>query len=189
LAVVNWCPLSCQYCTRSYEVGAETDYARKDRFKGDRQPGYDYIRRHEEINDVVVSGGDTYQLAPTALRKIGLELLDMPHIRYVRFATRGLAAAPSRILNPNDEWTQALKDVASHARKLRKEICLHTHINHPNELSWMTKEAVEVLDDFRIKVRNQAVLLRGVNDSFEAQYELARQTSDLGIEPVGPLHL
>ena len=93
-----------------------------------------YIEDHEEVQDVVVSGGDSYTLDPKDITLIGERLLNMPNIKRIRFATKGLAVCPIRIIDPNDGWTNAFVGVSDLGRTLGKEVAMHTHFNHPNEI-------------------------------------------------------
>lgn len=65
----------------------------------------------------MVSGGDAYFLQPDHIREIGNRLLDIPHIKRVRFASKGLAVAPGRILDTSDPWTDSLIAVSNKGRE------------------------------------------------------------------------
>ncbi|KAF2272853.1 kama family protein [Westerdykella ornata] len=180
------CPVYCRFCTRSYAVGNPTDTVTKDPLRGGRrrwQKMYDYIRETESITDVVVSGGDTFYLPPQAVKEIGETLLAMPHVRRIRFASKGLAVVPSRFLDPNDNWTATFIELSNFARTLGKHVCLHTHFNHPNEITWITKAAAQHLFQNNVIVRNQSVLLKGVNDDVETMGTLIRTLADHNIQP------
>ena len=96
----------------------------------------------------------------------GEELLKIDHIRRFRFATKGPAIMPMKITSDLD-WTNAIAIISDKARKQRKEVCIHTHFNHPRELTGFTEEAMGILFERGIKVRNQSVFQRGVNDDAE----------------------
>ena len=111
-------------------------------------------------------------------------MLNIPHIRRIRFASKGLAVAPGRILDESDPWTDTLIDLSNQGRRMGKHVCLHTHINHANEITWITALAANKLFKHGVVVRNQSVLLRGVNDSEEALQELIEGLADINIQPV-----
>lgn len=183
------CPLYCRFCTRSYGVGAPTDTTLKCALKPGRRRWdavLEYIAKTPVINDVVISGGDSYMLQPHQLRYIGHTLLAIPHIRRFRIATKGLAVCPSRTLDPDDVWTGELIELVNQGKKCGKHVTLHTHFNHPNEFSWVTREAAQRLFENGVIVRNQTVLLRGVNDTAETMGALIRELSDNNIFPVIP---
>lgn len=144
---------------------------------------FQYIESHPAVQDVVVSGGDSYYLQPEQLKLIGERLLGMPHIKRMRFATKGLAVCPSRILDPNDSWTQTLVDLSNQGRDMGKQVAMHTHFNHPHEITWITEVAARYLFQQGVIVRNQTVLLKGVNDDVDTMSTLIRKLADLNIQP------
>ncbi|KAF2185180.1 kama family protein [Zopfia rhizophila CBS 207.26] len=180
------CPVYCRFCTRSYAVGGNTDTVSKTPQKPSRkrwEAVFNHIEHNAAIQDIVVSGGDAYYLQPEDIKEIGARLLSIPHIRRFRFATKGLVVAPSRTCDPNDTWTSALIDVTNEGRRLGKHVCLHTHFNHPNEITWVTREATNDLFKKGLVVRNQSVLLKGVNDDVETMGRLIRELADMNIQP------
>ncbi|CAF0930041.1 unnamed protein product [Adineta steineri] len=179
------CPVYCRFCTRSYSIGKNTESVNKKKFipgKSRYEKIYDYIEKHEEIEDVVISGGDTYMLPAHTLFELGKRLLSIEHIRRIRFATKGLSVMPMKILSDNS-WFESLVKLNNLARDQYKSIAIHTHINHPNEITYITKNAAEKLYKANIHVRNQSVLLRGINDNIETMYELIKYLSYINIQP------
>ena len=175
------------FCTRSYAVGADTDTVTKASLKPTRkrwEEVFAYIEKHPELQDIVVSGGDSYYLQPEHIRLIGERLISMPNIKRFRFASKGLAVAPSRILDESDGWVSALIDISNMAKRAGKAMALHTHFNHPNEISWITSTASQKLFEEGVMVRNQSVLLRGVNDDLKTMSTLIRRLADNNIFPV-----
>jgi len=181
------CPTYCMFCTRSYAVGADTDSVTKASLKPTRkrwEQAFEYIESKSHLHDIVVSGGDSYYLQPEHLTLIGERLISMSNIRRLRFASKGLAVSPNRILDSADPWVDALIEVADKARKAGKAVALHTHFNHPNEISWITEMAAQKLFEAGVLVRNQSVLLRGVNDDVVTMSTLIRKLADNNILPV-----
>lgn len=179
------CPVYCRFCTRSYSVGLDTEGLRKQRFGAQQRrwkAAFDYLRSHDEVEDVVVSGGDTYSLRSDHLKYIGDALLDIPHIRRIRFATKGPAVLPMKLLT-DDAWFSALRSVAHRGRKQQKHVCVHTHFNHPREITDITRRACGRLVQAGVTVRNQSVLLRGVNDHPDIMRLLAKRLGFIGVEP------
>ncbi|KAI0879289.1 L-lysine-aminomutase [Hypoxylon argillaceum] len=180
------CPVYCVFCTRSYGVGADTILVTKRTFKLARtrlKNAFAYIESQENLKDIVVSGGDAYYLPPHVLEGIGDRLIGMKNIERFRFATRGLAVAPNRLLDHNDPWTEALIRVSDKARKAGKHFALHTHFNHPNEISWITEKAARRLSQAAVTVRCQTVLLRGVNDDVDTMSTLIKKLAKMMIQP------
>ncbi len=136
--------------------------------------------RVPEIEDIVISGGDVYQLAPKSVTMIGDALLAIPHIRRMRFATKGPAVMPMKILTDR-AWTDAIGGVVEKGRRMGKDVVLHTHFNNPNEISWITQQAMQLLFERGITVRNQSVLIRGVNDDAAVMQLLVRRLGYLNV--------
>ena len=186
------CPVYCRFCTRSYSVGAETESHPKLRFLPiwkRWEKVFSYIENTTTVQDVVVSGGDSFYLDPEQIVGIGERLLSIPHIKRLRFASKGLAVCPSRMLDPQDRWTDAIIRVSDLGRKLCKSVALHTHFNHPNEITWITQEAAQRLYRSCVVVRNQTVLLKGVNNDLGTMKQLIRELADMNVQPVSMLVL
>jgi lysine 2,3-aminomutase len=182
---LDTCPVYCRFCTRSYAVGLDTDIVEKVSLKAteDRwELALRYIGERPEVEDVVISGGDCYRLRPDQIRFIGERLLAMPHIRRFRFATKGIAIQPMKILTDH-AWVDAISEIVEKGRKLHKEVVIHTHFNHPNEITDITRRACEVLMERAITVRNQSVFQRGVNDTAEVHTELVRKLGFVNVHP------
>jgi lysine 2,3-aminomutase len=104
----------------------------------------------------------------------------MPNIRRMRIATKGPAVMPQKLLTDH-AWTDALTRIVEKGRKLHKEVVLHTHFNHPNEITGITEDAMNKLLERGIVVRNQSVLQRGVNDSPETMTKLVKRMGHLNV--------
>jgi len=182
---LDTCPVYCRFCTRSYAVGVDTEEVEKVSLKANEERwklAYEYIRSRAELEDIVISGGDAYQLRASQLEEIGMTLLDMPNVRRMRFATKGPAVMPQKILT-DEAWTDALTRVVERGRKLHKEVVLHTHFNHPNEITSITQAAMNKLFERGVFVRNQSVLQRGVNDSPETMTLLVKRLGHVNVHP------
>ncbi|MDB5096738.1 MAG: Lysine 2,3-aminomutase [Cyanobacteria bacterium RYN_339] len=179
------CPVYCRFCTRSYAVGTDTQEVEKVALNASPKRWeriFQYISERPELEDIVISGGDMYQLAPAHIKTIGERLLNMPNIRRMRFATKGPAVMPMKILTDNN-WFDALIHVVEMGRKMGKEVVLHTHFNHPNEITWITERAMQRLFEKGVFVRNQCVLQRGVNDDPETMRLLVKRLGHLNVHP------
>lgn len=182
---LDTCPVYCRYCTRSYAVGVDTEEVEKTHFKVDEgrwQKAYAYIASRPELEDIVVSGGDAYNLRPEQIESIGTTLLNMDNICRIRFASKGPAVMPQKILT-DDAWLDAVTRVVELGRRLHKEVVIHTHFNHPNEITGITQRAMGRLFERGITVRNQTVLQRGVNDTPETMRLLVKRLGHLHVHP------
>ncbi|KAI1180532.1 L-lysine-aminomutase [Nemania sp. FL0916] len=183
---IGVCPVYCVFCTRAYGVGADTVLVMKGKFKlasTRLKRALDYIESQPDLRDVVVSGGDAFYLPHHIMEWIGNRLIGMKNIERFRFATRGLAVSPSRFLDKNDPWTDVLIQLSDKARRAGKHMALHTHFDHPNEISWITEKAALRLSQASVMVRNQSVLLRGINDNVETMSTLIRRLGSMNIQP------
>ncbi|CAJ2513344.1 Uu.00g014630.m01.CDS01 [Anthostomella pinea] len=180
------CPTYCSFCTRAYGVGADTELVTKDSFKLARtriEKSFAYIESQPRLHDIVISGGDAYYLPHHVLEEIGERLIKLKNIKRFRFASKGLAVSPSRFLENEDPWTAALIRVSNKAKMAGKQMALHTHFNHPNEISEVTERAAHKLLLSGVTVRNQSVLLRGVNDNVGTMGTLINKLADMSIQP------
>lgn len=175
------------FCTRSYAVGADTESVTKTPFKPALkrwQAAFAYIENTPGLHDIVISGGDAYYLQPEHIMLIGEKLVAMDNIKRIRFASKGLAVSPNKILDKTDPWVNALISISNKAKKAGKAVALHTHFNHPDEISWISQMAAQKLFEAGVMVRNQTVLLRGVNDDVETMSRLIRDLADMAVFPV-----
>jgi lysine 2,3-aminomutase len=182
---LDTCPVYCRFCTRSYAVGIDTEEVEKYDLHADEsrwQRAFAYVASRPELEDIVVSGGDAYNLRAAQVKLIGDALLDMPNIRRIRFATKGPAVMPQKLLT-DEPWLDAVASIVERGRKLHKEVVLHTHFNHPNEITGITEDAMNRLLERGITVRNQSVLQRGVNDSVETMKLLVKRLGHVNVHP------
>jgi lysine 2,3-aminomutase len=182
---LDTCPVYCRFCTRSYAVGIDTEEVSKFQLKVNAErweKTFAYIRSRPELEDIVISGGDAYQLRPEQITQIGEALLGIEHVRRMRYATKGPAVMPQKILT-DDAWFGALAGIVEKGRALHKEVVVHTHFNHPREITGITKAAMDRLAERGIVVRNQTVLQRRVNDSIDVMKLLVRRLSYVNVHP------
>ncbi len=182
---LDTCPVYCRFCTRSYAVGVDTEEVEKVQLKANEERwkrAYEYIASRPELEDIVISGGDAYNLRAQQVTDIGEALLAMPNVRRMRFATKGPAVMPQKILTDH-AWTDALTRIVEKGRALHKEVVLHTHFNHPSEITSITQAALNKLFERGITVRNQSVLQRRVNDTPEVMGLLIKRLGHVNVHP------
>ncbi|MDC1174277.1 KamA family radical SAM protein [Bacteriovoracaceae bacterium] len=179
------CPVYCSYCTRSRIIGGSTESVDKSSYGANQKKWdevFDYLRKSPLVEDVVISGGDSFMLTAAQLKYIGESLLKIPHIRRIRYATKGIAIFPMKITSDN-AWFEALKDVHKYGLSLGKQVVVHTHFSCPKEITHWSQLAMEKLFRAGIIVRNQAVLQHGVNNDVSDMVLLTRQVGYLNIQP------
>jgi lysine 2,3-aminomutase len=162
------CPQYCGHCTRMDLVGNDVPEVKKLRFALPQQRRYeamlDYLRRTPTVRDVVVSGGDIANLPITQLEPFVSALLDIPSIRDVRLASKGLAGLPQHFLQ--DGVLAGLERLARKAFERGVDLAFHTHVNAAQQVTPLLGRATRKLLEIGFRdVRNQGVLLRGVNST------------------------
>jgi lysine 2,3-aminomutase len=181
------CPQYCGHCTRMDLVGNDVPQVAKRRFrvpeKQRRRLILEYLRETPSVRDVVVSGGDVANLPMEALESFVSALMEIPSIRDVRLAAKGLVGIPQHFLQ--DGVRAGLERLARQAREREVSLALHTHANHASQVTPLVAKAARQLLDVGFRaVRNQGVLLRGVNATSNDLLELSFTLLDrAGIVP------
>jgi lysine 2,3-aminomutase len=173
--LLSTCPQYCGHCTRMDLVGNSTPAVEKLRLVGkpaDRHGAIlDYLRRNPGVRDVVVSGGDVANLPWPRLEAFVTELLAIENIRDIRLASKALMGLPQHWLA--DEVRAGMTRLATLARQRGVGLAVHTHVNAAQSVTPLVAEAAAAMLDAGVRdVRNQGVLLRGVNDSTNALLDL-----------------
>ncbi len=173
--MIPTCPQYCGHCTRMDLVGGDTPQVLKYKFalkQPDRwQAMLDYLARTPSVRDVVVSGGDLANVPIKRLQAWLFKLMDLPNIRDIRLATKGLMGIPQHFLQ--DEVLRGYEAIAKRAREREIEVAVHTHVNAARQVTPLFGRAVRALLDMGYRnVRNQGVLLRGVNTTPKQILEL-----------------
>ena len=167
----EYCAMYCRHCFRKRMVGLPNDQTVQN-FEQAAQ----YIASHPEITNVVVSGGDPLMLPTDVLKRMLTPLMEIEHLNFVRIGSRTPASYPIRLFD--DELIEFLREFNK-----KKALYVPTHFNHVNEITPVAAEAVRRLRTAGITVNNQAVLLRGVNDSVEALVALMNKLLRVGVNP------
>ncbi|GAB3287300.1 lysine 2,3-aminomutase [Kineosporia babensis] len=174
--LVPTCPQYCGHCTRMDLVGTSTPTVTKLRLAGKPVDRYDamlaYLSENPGVRDVVVSGGDVANVPWRQLESFLMRLLELDSIRDVRLATKALMGLPQHWLQT--DVLAGIERVAQRARHQGVSLAVHTHVNTVNSLTPLVAKASKALLEAGVRdVRNQGVLLRGVNDSPEALLDLS----------------
>ena len=126
-------------------------------------PAFEYLRNNPQIEDVVISGGDAFNLTAKQITHIGETLLSIPHIRRLRYATKGIAILPMKITD-DEKWMEAFLAIHKKGHAMGKQVVIHTHFSSPREITAWSQTAMDRLFAEHVVVRNQAVLQEGVNN-------------------------
>ncbi|MFL5790940.1 MAG: KamA family radical SAM protein [Actinomycetota bacterium] len=166
--LIPTCPQYCGHCTRMDLVGNDTLQVLKYKFEMKQNDRWDamldYLRATPQVRDVVVSGGDMANVPAKRLQEWLFKLMEIDNIRDIRIATKGLMGIPQHFLQ--DDVLAAYEAIATRARERDKDVAIHTHVNAAQQVTPLVGTAVRKLLDMGFRdVRNQGVLLRGVNTS------------------------
>ena len=169
----NRCAAYCRFCFRKRLVGLpSTEILRL--FNN----AAEYIKKHHEINNVLISGGDPFILPTRVLSKFLEKLSPIKHLDFIRFGTRTPVAFPRRILRD-----PSLPKLLKKYSKKNRRMYVVTHFNHPREITPMSIAAVDTLLKSGVIVNNQTVLMKGVNDSPKVLAELLSRLVGIGVNP------
>ena len=168
LLALDHCSVYCRHCTRRrITSGDEGGISRQE-----LQEAVAYLRKHAEVRDVLVSGGDPLLLSTARLLELLEQIRSVPHVEIVRIGTRIPVCLPMRV---DDELARALRKFAP--------LFVVTHFNHAKEITPEAREACERLVDHGIPVENQAVLMRRVNSSAQAIKDLMQKCLIMRVRP------
>jgi lysine 2,3-aminomutase len=162
------CPQYCGHCTRMDLVGNSTPTVTKHKMslaRADRlEAMLDYLKRTPEVRDVVVSGGDVANLPWPRLESFLSALLELESIRDIRLASKALMGLPQHWLSA--EVRAGMERVATTARSRGVSLAIHTHVNAAQSVTPLVARAAAAMFEAGVRdVRNQGVLLRGVNST------------------------
>lgn len=166
--ISNVCAMYCRHCTRKRKVGdVDSIPGRQDIIKG-----INYIKKHPEVRDVLLSGGDPLMLQDDYLEWILDKLSAISHVEIIRIGSRMPVVLPYRI-------TEKLANLLGKY----DNIWLNTHFNHPREITSESKKALRLLTKAGIPLGNQSVLLRDINDCPRIMKRLVHKLTAQKVRP------
>ncbi|RZU97971.1 EF-P beta-lysylation protein EpmB [Spiribacter vilamensis] len=168
LIATGACAINCRYCFRRH-----FPYADASASKGQWAEALDYLGGDSSISEVILSGGDPLSLNDRRLGELSEGLVAIPHLRRIRVHSRMPVVLPSRIDDSLIGWLAGT----------RLTPVMVIHANHPHELDARVAEALQRLARHGVRLYNQAVLLRGVNDDAQTLGELGERLFEIGVQP------
>lgn len=162
------CAINCRYCFRRNFPYAELQLG-----KSREDSAVDYIAAHDDISEVILSGGDPLLLSDERLQGLITKLGRIGHLKRLRIHSRLPVVLPSRI-------TDGLIATLTH---IPQQVIVVLHSNHANEIDPTVTIACALLKGAGITLLNQSVLLRGVNDNADALCELSERLFACGVLP------
>ncbi|NVO03152.1 MAG: radical SAM protein [Bacteroidetes bacterium] len=165
------CAANCRFCERQDRVGVGLD-----KFghlsKKEIQKAVEYISMHEEINEVIFSGGDPLS-NPSGLLFACTLLSKVSHVKIFRLHTKFPIQAPSKVK------FELLKKIV----KLVPVFYMSIHVNHPDELNEFTIPVLSKIRKLGFIMLSQTVFLKGINDNVDILKQLFKQLSEIGVRP------
>ena len=162
----DFCSSNCRYCTRSRLINRETISKKK------WDKAIQYIKEHDEIRDVLLSGGDVLTLTDENIEYLLSELKKIEHVEFLRIGTKVPVVLPQRI-------TMKLVNILKKYHPLFMSI----HFSHPDEVTDEVKEACARLADAGIPLGSQTVLLKDVNDDVKTMKKLMHELLKIRVRP------
>jgi lysine 2,3-aminomutase len=166
--VTSFCSSYCRFCIRKRNWKHSDAASSRDEI----DQSIAYLRAHEEIRDVLVSGGDPLTLPLDQIDYILGQIRSIPHVEFVRLGSREPVMLPMRI---TDELLAVLDK--------HGPIWLNTHFNHPREITEESARACERIARTGIPIGNQTVLLSGVNDDVATLKRLFQGLLKIRVRP------
>jgi len=168
LIAAGACAVHCRYCFRR-----EFPYGEEPRRMSDWEPAFERLRQDASIREIILSGGDPLMLTDSRLAEMIHRLDAIPHLDRLRIHTRLPIVLPARVTRP----------LVKLLRSTRMTPIVVVHANHPAEIVDDCAAALRRMVRSGLTVLNQAVLLRGVNDSVETLSGLSACLINLGVIP------
>ncbi|MDE2502409.1 MAG: KamA family radical SAM protein [Burkholderiales bacterium] len=167
--VSNTCASLCRFCTRKRMVSQPDGSVHKDEI----ERSIDYIAGNQDIDDVLLSGGDPLTFSDERLDEILGELRRRaPHVRFLRIGSRMVVQLPTRVT----------PELCAVLERHRVQM-INIHINHPKEITPLLRERVKLIQKAGIMMGLQTVCLKGVNDDVAVMSELFMQSLEMGVRP------
>lgn len=168
LLTTGACAIHCRYCFRRH-----FPYGDSNPLASQWQQSMKSISEDTSINEVILSGGDPLALADTKLSQMVADLETIPHLKRLRIHSRLPVVLPERVDRHLLSWISAT----------RLQVIMVVHTNHANEIDLAVAQAMDSLRAAGCQLFNQAVLLRGINDSLPSLYELSERLSEVHVIP------
>jgi len=154
------CAVHCRYCFRRHYPYQQSAFSSKA-----LQDVLNYLEKHTEIEEVILSGGDPLILDNEKLAQLFARLETLNHIQTLRIHTRLPVVLPTRI----DDGLLNLLGSS------RFDIVMVIHANHADELQKTEQDKLQQLNHAGVTLLNQSVLLKGINDNADTLITLSKQ--------------
>jgi lysine 2,3-aminomutase len=171
IKATNMCAMYCTHCLRIAHIGRKDKIYSREAYR----EALDYIRANERIRDVLVTGGDAFVLPNSMLDWLLEQLDEIDHVKVKRLGTRVPVTAPMRV---DDELLGIIEESND-----RKPIRVVTQINTAQEITPVSRDTFRRLSKSSFAVLNQAVLLKGINDTRVKMWKLCETIQEAYVRP------
>jgi EF-P beta-lysylation protein EpmB len=168
LTLTGACAVHCRYCFRRHYPYSDATAGR-----ANAQLAIDYLQRHPEVEELILSGGDPLSLSDNRLQSLVTRLASIRHLKRLRIHSRLPVVLPERVDQRLLDWISTP----------RFSVVLVIHCNHANEIDVPLREAMDKLRAAGVTLLNQSVLLRGVNDRLDTLLQLSERLFEAGVLP------
>lgn len=172
------------YCTFCFRWAQFVDTDNMKFITDESRKFQNYLKAHNEITDVLFTGGDPLIMSAKKLISYIEPLLEpeFDHIKTIRLGTKALSFWPYRFLTDKDS-----EDLLNLFRKIvssGKHLAFMAHVNHPIELSTdSVKEAIRKIRGTGAEIRTQSPLLKHINDDPKLWSQMWEEQVQLGCIP------
>jgi lysine 2,3-aminomutase len=161
LKPLHTCPVYCRFCFRRETVGPDGAGSLTE---AELAAAFAYIAAHDEIFEVIVSGGDPLMMSPRRIAAITDAASRTPHVKVMRWHSRVPLVDPDRVS----------ADLIAATKNFSGAVYVALHANHSREFTPAGRAALARLADAGIVLLSQTVLLKGINDDAKVLEELMR---------------
>jgi KamA family protein len=143
-----------------------------------------YIKEHNEVTDILFTGGDPMIMKTKILASYIEPLLNenIKNLQTIRFGTKALSYWPYRFIT--DEDASDLLKLFERIINKGINLSLMAHFSHPVELETKAvKSAIAKLRSIGVQIRTQSPILKHINDSSEIWAEMWRKQVNLNCIP------
>jgi EF-P beta-lysylation protein EpmB len=165
------CAIHCRYCFRRHYP-----YGEEPRTLAEWEAVWDALEQDESIQEVILSGGDPLMLTDARLRVFCERISAIPHVKRLRIHSRLPVVLPDRI-------HAGLIEILEQVKAAGTTVWMVIHANHPHEIAPDVEQAIRQLIQSGVPVLNQAVLLKGINDSADTLVALCELLINQGVMP------
>lgn len=165
------CPVICRYCFRKNELSSGDNL-----FKVQFDQVRTYLANHDEVEEIIFSGGDPFILSDDKIKFYLSEFEKIKSIKYIRFHTRTPVIMPSR-------FTQELREILYSFKGKFSQLQIVIHINHADEVDPNVELTLQKLNKLGISLLSQSVFLKGINNNIHSLKGLIDKLISLNIRP------